>query len=136
MFLSILGIIIIVAGFVLAKTDSPVKPYSGIIRIVGFLLVLIGAGLSAVKQIEPGYVGVQKLFGKVSNNTLESAGAVQTSCCCHLIGTRMIRFGGRILAGFPAGATVDTGNGCRSTTFPDECLRRDETLALDAFRLI
>jgi regulator of protease activity HflC (stomatin/prohibitin superfamily) len=72
MFLSVLGIIIIVIGFVLAKTESAVKPYAGIIRIVGFLMVLIGAGLSAVKQIEPGYVGVQKLFGKVSNNTLES----------------------------------------------------------------
>jgi regulator of protease activity HflC (stomatin/prohibitin superfamily) len=72
MFLSVLGIIIIVIGFVLAKTDSPVKPYTGMIRIVGFLMVLIGAGLSAVKQVEPGFVGVQKLFGKVNNNTLES----------------------------------------------------------------
>ncbi len=72
MFLSVIGIIVIVIGFVIVKTDSPFKPYSGIIRIVGFLLVITGAGLSAVKQIEPGYVGVQKLFGKVNNNTLES----------------------------------------------------------------
>lgn len=72
MFLIILGIIVIVIGFVLGRTESPVKPYTGIIRIVGFLLLLAGAGLSAVKQIEPGYVGVQKLFGKVNNNTLES----------------------------------------------------------------
>ena len=35
-------------------------------------MVLIGAGLSAIQQIEPGNVGVQKLFGKVSNSTLES----------------------------------------------------------------
>jgi regulator of protease activity HflC (stomatin/prohibitin superfamily) len=72
MFLSILGIIVIVIGFVVARAESPFKPYAGIMRIVGFLMVLTGAGLSAVKQIEPGYVGVQKLFGKVSNNTLES----------------------------------------------------------------
>lgn len=72
MFLSILGIIIIVIGVVLAKTDSPVKPYTGIFKIVGFLMVLTGAGLSAIKQVEPGFVGVQKLFGKVNNNTLES----------------------------------------------------------------
>ncbi len=72
MFLSVIGLIVIVIGFVIVKTDSPFKAYSGIIRIVGFLLVLTGAGLSAVKQIEPGYVGVQKLFGKVNNNTLES----------------------------------------------------------------
>jgi regulator of protease activity HflC (stomatin/prohibitin superfamily) len=72
MFLAILGIIIIVTGFVLARAESPVKPYSGTIRIVGFVVVLIGASLSAVKQIEPGYVGVQKLFGKVNTNILES----------------------------------------------------------------
>jgi regulator of protease activity HflC (stomatin/prohibitin superfamily) len=36
------------------------------------VIVLLGAVLSAVKQIEPGYVGVQKLFGKVNNNVLES----------------------------------------------------------------
>ena len=70
MFLSVLGIIIIVVGFVAARADSPIKPYTGMIRIAGFVLVLIGAGLSAVKQIEPGYVGVQKLFGKVNNNIL------------------------------------------------------------------
>ena len=72
MFLSVLGIIIIVIGFVLAKAESPVKPYTGIFKIVGFLMVLTGAGLAAVKQVEPGFVGVQKLFGKVNNNTLES----------------------------------------------------------------
>ncbi len=72
MFLSVLGIIIIVLGFVLAKAESPVKPYTGIFKIVGFLMVLTGAGLAAVKQVEPGFVGVQKLFGKVNNNTLES----------------------------------------------------------------
>jgi regulator of protease activity HflC (stomatin/prohibitin superfamily) len=72
MFLSVIGIIVIVIGFVLVRTESPFRPYAGIVRIVGFLAVLIGAGSSAVQQIEPGYVGVQKLFGKVNNNTLES----------------------------------------------------------------
>jgi regulator of protease activity HflC (stomatin/prohibitin superfamily) len=72
MFLIILGIIVIVIGFTISKAESPIKPYSGMIRIVGVLLLIIGAGLSAVKQIEPGYVGVQKLFGKVNNDILES----------------------------------------------------------------
>jgi len=72
MFLIVLGIIVIVIGITLTKTESPLKPYTTIVRIIGFLMVLTGAGLSAVKQIEPGYVGVQKLFGKVSSNTLES----------------------------------------------------------------
>jgi regulator of protease activity HflC (stomatin/prohibitin superfamily) len=72
MFLSILGIIIIVAGIILGRTVVSVKPYANAIRIAGFVVVLLGAVLSAVKQIEPGYVGVQKLFGKVNNNVLES----------------------------------------------------------------
>jgi regulator of protease activity HflC (stomatin/prohibitin superfamily) len=72
MLLIIIGIVVIVFGFAMAKADSPVREYTGTIRIVGFLVVIIGLGLSAVKQIEPGDVGVQKLFGKVNNNILES----------------------------------------------------------------
>jgi len=72
MFLIFIGIAVIVIGFVIANNESPAKPYSGMIRIVGFLIVLVGAGLASVKQIEPGDVGVQKLFGKVNKNILES----------------------------------------------------------------
>ncbi|MHC1778501.1 MAG: prohibitin family protein [Lentimicrobium sp.] len=68
----ILGIIVLVAGLVLGKMDSPVKPYTGTIRVVGIIILLIGTAFSAVYQIEPGQVGVQKLFGKVNNQTLES----------------------------------------------------------------
>ena len=40
--------------------------------IVGLLVLIIGLGLASVKQIEPGDVGVQKLFGKVNSSILES----------------------------------------------------------------
>jgi len=43
MSLIVVGILAIVMGFVLANTDSPFKPYTGIIRIVGLVIVLIGA---------------------------------------------------------------------------------------------
>ena len=72
MFLIFIGIIVIVIGIAFAKTESPVKEYNGTIRIVGFLILLVGLGLASVKQIEPGYVGVQKLFGKVNSSILES----------------------------------------------------------------
>ena len=72
MFFIFIGIIVIVVGFVLAKAESPAKAYSGTISIVGLLVLIIGLGLASVKQIEPGYVGVQKLFGKVNNSILES----------------------------------------------------------------
>ncbi|HPF65868.1 prohibitin family protein [Lentimicrobium sp.] len=68
----ILGIIVLSAGFFLGKVDSPLKTYTGIIRVAGIVIVLIGTVFSAVYQIEPGEVGVQKLFGKVNNRTLES----------------------------------------------------------------
>jgi len=72
MFIIFIGIAVIVIGFVIANNESPAKPFSGTIRIVGLLIVLVGAGLASVKQIEPGDVGVQKLFGKVNKNILES----------------------------------------------------------------
>ena len=72
MFLIFIGIAVIVIGFVAASNESPAKAYSGMIRLVGLLVLLVGAGLSSVKQIEPGDVGVQKLFGKVNKSILES----------------------------------------------------------------
>ena len=72
MFLIFIGIAVIVIGFVIANNESPVKPFSGMIRIIGFLIVIAGVGLASVKQIEPGDVGVQKLFGKVNKEVLES----------------------------------------------------------------
>ena len=72
MFLIVLGLIVIVIGVVLSKTDSPVKQYVTAIKIAGAFLILLGISIASVIQIEPGQVGVQKLFGKVSSNTLES----------------------------------------------------------------
>jgi len=72
MFLIVVGIIVIIIAAVLAKNESPVKGYTGTIRIVGVLILFLGLGLASVKQIEPGDVGVQKLFGKVSSSILES----------------------------------------------------------------
>jgi len=72
MFLIFIGIAVIVVGFVIANNESPAKPFSGMIRIIGLLILIVGAGLASVKQIEPGDVGVQKLFGKVNKSILES----------------------------------------------------------------
>ncbi|KAF0201317.1 MAG: hypothetical protein FD170_2776 [Bacteroidetes bacterium] len=66
------GIVLLIIGFALAKAETPLKPYLGIVKIAGVLLVLAGVIFSAIYQIEPGQVGVQKLFGKVSSKTLES----------------------------------------------------------------
>jgi len=72
MILLIIGILIVVTGFTVKKHNSPVRPYSGTITIVGFVLIAIAVIVSSVVQVNPGEVGVQKLFGKVNNNVLES----------------------------------------------------------------
>ncbi len=72
MFIVILGILVLVAGFVISKNPSPVQPFGGKVKIVGIALIFFGAIMSSVVQIEPGEIGVQKLFGKVNDQILES----------------------------------------------------------------
>ena len=68
----IFGLLIVIAGIVIGKIVSPVQRFSGMVKIAGIVLIAAGAIYSSVYQIEPGQVGVQKLFGKVNNNILES----------------------------------------------------------------
>jgi regulator of protease activity HflC (stomatin/prohibitin superfamily) len=68
----VIGIIILIIGIVAAKADPPLRTYKSIIRTIGAIVILVGLSIACVVQIEPGQVGVQKLFGKVSNNILES----------------------------------------------------------------
>jgi regulator of protease activity HflC (stomatin/prohibitin superfamily) len=72
MFLIILGFLVIVAGAVAGRTNSLISRYGIYLRIGGGVIILLGLSIAAVKQIEPGQVGVQKLFGKVNDNILES----------------------------------------------------------------
>jgi regulator of protease activity HflC (stomatin/prohibitin superfamily) len=72
MFLIVIGVIALIFGFVNANIYSPTQKYSNIIKLIGVALIFIGAAISSVVQIGPGEVGVQKLFGKVNSNTLES----------------------------------------------------------------
>jgi regulator of protease activity HflC (stomatin/prohibitin superfamily) len=69
----IVGIIILIIGFVAAKADEPMlRKYRSMIKTAGVIIILIGMSIACVVQVEPGQVGVQKLFGKVNNNILES----------------------------------------------------------------
>jgi regulator of protease activity HflC (stomatin/prohibitin superfamily) len=70
--LVLIGILLVVVGFNVNKTNTPVSQYGGIIKVVGVAIIVLGATLSSIVQIDPGEIGVQKLFGKVNNNTLES----------------------------------------------------------------
>jgi len=68
----LIGLVIFIIGFVFAKSDPVMRKYKSIISIVGIIVILIGLSTSAVIQVEPGEVGVQKLFGKVSDDVLHS----------------------------------------------------------------
>jgi regulator of protease activity HflC (stomatin/prohibitin superfamily) len=72
MLIAVLGIIILVVGVVLKRSPEPGSHYSGIVRTVGFIVVILGLLLSSVKTIDRGEVGVQVLFGKVQPTVLES----------------------------------------------------------------
>ena len=69
----ILGLIILVAAFVLAQSDDHrISKYKVILRIAGVLVILIGLATASVKQINYGELGVQSLFGKVQKSVLHS----------------------------------------------------------------
>jgi len=72
MFIIFIGIIAIVFGFSVAKANSPLRQHATLIRLLGLGAVVVGLLTTSLVQIEPGEVGVQKLFGKVSNTTLQS----------------------------------------------------------------
>lgn len=68
----ILGIMVLIAAFVSAKVSDKIKPIVTAVRGLGFVLILIGILTASVVQIDAGYIGVQKLFGKIQPNILQS----------------------------------------------------------------
>jgi regulator of protease activity HflC (stomatin/prohibitin superfamily) len=72
MLLIITGLIILIVAYTVSRTNTPFRRYLGVINAAGFIILIAGILSSTVHQIEPGVVGVQKLFGKVSDRTLES----------------------------------------------------------------
>jgi len=71
-YLVIVGVIVFAIGYSAKKSNSQLASYSGIVRIVGIVFIVTGLLMASVVQINPGEVGVQKLFGKVSNKVLVS----------------------------------------------------------------
>lgn len=72
MFLFILGIILFIAGTIAANSIFALKPHVTKIKLGAIAISVIGLLFASIVQIEPGEIGVQKLFGKVNDNILES----------------------------------------------------------------
>jgi regulator of protease activity HflC (stomatin/prohibitin superfamily) len=68
----IIGILILVIGYLVSKADASIRAYRSVITLIGITVVLVGLSIASVIQVEPGMVGVQKLFGKVNDKILES----------------------------------------------------------------
>src|SRR3972149_6151351 len=72
MFIIVLGVIVLIIGYTAARVNYQARKYTGLIKGAGFGLIAIGLLFTSLIQIEPGEVGVQKLFGKVNDNIFES----------------------------------------------------------------
>ena len=68
----ILGIILLILGFTLKNNVSQFSKFTGLLRIVGFILIALGIFSSMFKQIDAGEVGVKSLYGSVDSEVLES----------------------------------------------------------------
>ena len=68
----IFGIIIMFAGAIISKINDNIRAFSKPISAVGFALIVIGLLTASIVQIDAGYIGIQKLFGKVQPDVLNS----------------------------------------------------------------
>jgi regulator of protease activity HflC (stomatin/prohibitin superfamily) len=72
MALIVIGMIVLIVGFVIARNPGPAQRFAGSVKIAGVLIMIAGVLMSSVVQIDAGQVGVKKLFGKVQNDVLQS----------------------------------------------------------------
>ena len=72
MALIIFGIILFIAGIVIAKNRDALQRFGRPVRVIGLVLIAIGVLTSCFIQVDAGQVGVKKLFGKVQNDVLTS----------------------------------------------------------------
>jgi regulator of protease activity HflC (stomatin/prohibitin superfamily) len=70
MILILLGIILFIASF--TGNNPYIKRISNLIRIGGLVAIAAGVLFSCIVQIDTGTVGVQKLFGEVQSDVLNS----------------------------------------------------------------
>lgn len=72
MFLIILGVIVLIASFVVSSANPQFSHFNKYVRTVAVVLMLIGVMTACFVQIDAGYIGVKKLFGKIQPDVLTS----------------------------------------------------------------
>ncbi|WP_020601991.1 prohibitin family protein [Spirosoma spitsbergense] len=72
MFFIILGILVLVAGFAINTPALAIAHFSRPVKVVGIIMIVLGALTSGIRQIDAGQVGVVSLFGNVSERALNA----------------------------------------------------------------
>ncbi len=67
----ILGILVLIVSFAIQK-NYQFSRYYKMLRLVSFILIIVGVLSKSFVQIEPGQIGVKTLFGKVQDDVLPS----------------------------------------------------------------
>jgi regulator of protease activity HflC (stomatin/prohibitin superfamily) len=69
----IIGVILLIVSFgVKSNASNPFFKFSNTLRMIGFILIVLGIFSSMFKQIDAGKVGVKSLYGSVQPDVLES----------------------------------------------------------------
>jgi regulator of protease activity HflC (stomatin/prohibitin superfamily) len=71
MALIIIGILVLIAGFILQRSPE-YNRFTKIVRGIAVIIILVGVLVKCIVQIEAGQVGVKSLFGRVQNDVLNS----------------------------------------------------------------
>lgn len=70
MFFIVVGIALFLAGFAINTPSLAFSRYARPVKVVGIILVVLGALMGSVRQVDAGRVGIVSLFGKVTDTVL------------------------------------------------------------------
>jgi regulator of protease activity HflC (stomatin/prohibitin superfamily) len=72
MLLLFIGVVVLITGFAINTPSLSASRFARPAKIVGLVLIVLGFLTSCIVQVNAGKVGVQSLFGKINNTTLNS----------------------------------------------------------------
>lgn len=68
----ILGVLIFIAAIIAGNITDKIKPIVKGAKLAALIFIILGTLTSCVVQIDAGYIGVKKLFGKIQTDVLHS----------------------------------------------------------------
>lgn len=68
----VFGVLVFLGSLIAAGITDKIKPAIKAARLLSLILILLGVLTASVVQIDAGYIGVKKLFGKIQPDVLHS----------------------------------------------------------------